>query len=94
MAAYPPWPTTFFGAPSSCGPIPDMSHMTGLPPSHISTHEWCIKHGLGDEEYQGLVKLGFRIGDELEQLDDLSWRWANLGPLHKQRILAACKSNK
>ena len=58
-----------------------------------SIREWCVKHSLGEEEYQGLVKLGFRVGDELDQLDDSSWRWANLGPLHKQRILAACLSD-
>ena len=60
----------------------------GAPPPSI--REWCVKHGLGEEEYQGLVKLGFCVRDGLDQLDDSSWRWANLGPLHKQCILAAC----
>ena len=86
------WPTVqspIFGMPGlNFGPIPDMA---GLP-HHTSIREWCTKHGLGEEEYQGLVKLGFRAGDDLEKLDDSSWRWANLGPLHKQRIIAACLS--
>ena len=51
---------------------------------------WCSKHNLGNEERQGLMKLGFWVGDgNLVALPASEWEWAGLGPLHKQRILAA-----
>lgn len=52
--------------------------------------DWCNKHNLGNEERLGLLKLGFRVGDNnLITLPTSEWEWAGLGPLHKQRILAA-----
>jgi hypothetical protein len=50
---------------------------------------WCNQHNLGDDECQGLTKLGFHIGDKLDGLTKDVWEWAGLGPLHQQRILAA-----
>ncbi|KAG6904821.1 hypothetical protein DXG01_006953, partial [Tephrocybe rancida] len=52
---------------------------------------WCRQHGLGNEELEGLTKLGFRVGDsDLDDLDYWAWHEVGLGPLHKQRILRAC----
>jgi hypothetical protein len=68
------------------------THHTPAPaPSttQITVEEWCKKHNLGDDERQGLMKLGFRVGDKLDGLSKDMWEWADLGPLHQQRILAA-----
>ena len=60
------------------------------PASTSSLEDWCNKHNLGNEERLGLIKLGFRVGDKnLVTLPAPEWEWAGLGPLHKQRILAA-----
>jgi hypothetical protein len=58
-------------------------------PSQLTVEEWCNKHNLGDEACQGLVKLGFQVGDKLDMLDKDTWAWAGLGLLHQQRILTA-----
>jgi hypothetical protein len=58
-------------------------------PSQLTIEGWCNKHNLGDDECQGLTKLGFRVGDKLDALAKDVWQWAGLGPLHQQRILAA-----
>jgi hypothetical protein len=56
---------------------------------------WCLKYHLGDEEFTGLSKLGFRIGQshELVKLDASTWEWAGIPPLVKMRILAACNAD-
>lgn len=72
--------------------MPQMSSSTAAPgpPTQLTeVEEWCRKHGLGNDERQGLMKLGFRIGDKLDKLSKDLWEWADLGPLHQQRILAA-----
>jgi hypothetical protein len=51
---------------------------------------WCLKHKLSEAEYRGLCKLGFRVGDQLEGLEQELWEWAELAPLHVKRIKAAC----
>jgi hypothetical protein len=71
--------------------MPQPSSNTGTPtPSstQLTVEEWCKKHNLGDDERQGLMKLGFRVGDKLDGLSKEMWEWADLGPLHQQRILA------
>lgn len=61
-----------------------------IPAAHHAVEDWCSKHNLGNEERLGLIKLGFRIDDDnLVTLPASEWEWAGLGPLHKQRILAA-----
>ncbi|KAG6834965.1 hypothetical protein H0H93_006043, partial [Arthromyces matolae] len=55
--------------------------------------EWGKKHGLGQEELDGLTKLGYRIGDDLTSLETSMWQEVGLGPLHRQRILRACTDN-
>lgn len=63
---------------------------TVLPDQPTTATDWCRKHGLGEEECRGLAQLGFRgTGDKLDALPDDVWKWANLGPLHKQRIMSA-----
>ncbi|KAG6894622.1 hypothetical protein C0992_005365 [Termitomyces sp. T32_za158] len=64
-------------------------------PSEVSVHEWCAHHKLGDAERRGLIKLGFIVGEtaSLAALPMDMWEWAGLGPLHRQRILAACAAS-
>jgi hypothetical protein len=55
---------------------------------------WCVEHMLGDAEYAGLLKLGFRVGDghKLTNLEMSMWEWAGIAPLPRMRILAACQT--
>ena len=55
---------------------------------------WCCQHNLGDEESQCLRKLGFRVGDDLDELTDEMWKFAEALPLCRMRILRAYKSSK
>ena len=53
-----------------------------------------MQHGLGETEYEGLLKLGFRVGDghELAGLEMSVWEWAGVPPLARARILSACQT--
>ena len=59
-----------------------------------SVDDWCNKFNLGDEERQGLNKLGFRVGDKLDSLTNDVWDWAGLAPLCRMQILAAYQSSQ
>jgi hypothetical protein len=50
---------------------------------------WCLKHNLGEEERQALIKLGFRVGDNMKKVTPAEWEWTGLPPLPRQRILDA-----
>lgn len=67
--------------------------MLGIPQPQngLSVNEWCTKHGLGEEECRGLIKLGFQVGNDLDVVDIEMWQWAGLGPFHRHRIMSACK---
>lgn len=60
--------------------------------TNLNIEEWCNKHNLGVKEYNGLVKLGFRLDkpEELYGLDEATWASVGLGLLHQHRIKAAC----
>ena len=53
-----------------------------------------MQHALGEGEYDGLIKLGFRVGEghELANLEKPMWEWAGITPLARVRILAACQT--
>jgi hypothetical protein len=55
---------------------------------------WCMQHALGETEYEGLLKLGFRVGDghQLAGLEVSVWEWAGVAPLARARILSACQT--
>jgi hypothetical protein len=58
---------------------------------------WCHRHNLGDEESQCLRKLGFRFGNDLDELTDEineMWKFAEALPLCCMRILQAYRSSK
>jgi hypothetical protein len=50
---------------------------------------FCDKYDLGDEEREGLRKLGFRIGDVLDTITESEWAISGLPPLHRRRVLLA-----
>jgi hypothetical protein len=52
------------------------------------------KHGLGDEEHEGLRKLGFRIGDALDTVTKSEWAISGMAPLHRRRVLLAWNTEK
>jgi hypothetical protein len=64
-----------------------------IPSARMGVDQWCDKFDLGDEERDGLKKLGFRVGDDLTTVDEGMWDYSGLGPLHRQRILAAFKAS-
>jgi hypothetical protein len=68
------------------------------PHGNISTADavvaWCRQHDLGDEESQCLKKLGFKVGDDLDELSDEMWKFAEALPLCRMRILRAYRSSK
>jgi hypothetical protein len=92
---YPPLPWGYplpmapGSAPTPPMSVPQLSSSTPAPFTQLTVEDWCRKHNLGDDERQGLMKLGFRVGDKLDGLSKDMWEWADLGPLHQQRILAA-----
>lgn len=75
--------------------MPQLSSSTPAPSStQLTVEDWCKKHNLGDKERQGLMKLGFCVGDKLDGLSLGMWEWADLGPFHQQRILAAYSNDQ
>jgi hypothetical protein len=80
------------GPPTMRQPEPGTSH------GNISVADavaaWCCQHDLGDKEAQCLRKLGFKIGDDLDELSDEMWKLAEALPLCRMHILRAYRSSK
>jgi len=55
---------------------------------------WCHQHKLGDEESQCLQKLGFKVGDDLDELTDKMWKFAGALSLCRMWILRAYRLSK
>ena len=96
VPGYPPMPWGY-PQPHTPGSMPSSAHALPTPSmlmqasssvNQLTVEEWCNQHNLGDDECQGLTKLGFHVGDKLDALAKDVWEWAGLGPLHQQRILA------
>jgi hypothetical protein len=96
VPGYPPMPWGYL-QPHTPGSMPSSAHASPTPSMLIQasssvnqlTVEGCNQHNLGDDERQGLTKLGFCVGDKLDALTKDVWEWAGLGPLHQQHILGA-----
>jgi hypothetical protein len=74
-------------------PAPDPNTFPG--PAVQDLKAWCMQRALGEAEYKGLLKLGFRVGDghELAGLEMSVWEWAGIAaPLARARILSACQT--
>jgi hypothetical protein len=94
-SAVPPNPFGYSPTPNSTSTQQAVGSSSSLTLSaRLTTVEWCHKHGLDDKECRGLDWLGFRAGDKLDMLSDDVWQWANLRPLHKQRILCAYQTEQ
>lgn len=68
---------------------PSHATMQNNPLSGPSLDRWCLKHNLGEEERQALIKLGFRVGDNIKKVTPAEWEWTGLPPLPRQRIMDA-----
>lgn len=55
----------------------------------MAVKAFCDKYELGDEEREGLRKLGFRVGDALDTVTENEWVISGLAPLHRRRVLSA-----
>lgn len=78
-----PWGYASLMAPNSA-PMPQLSSSTpqAAPSTQLTIEDWCRKHNLKDDKFQGLMKLGFYVGDKLNGLSKDMWEWAGLGLLH------------
>ena len=89
-------PTVNFPQTSlSSGPpqIPVHAEPTSFPATH-DLKAWCVQHGLGEAEYDSLLKLRFQVGEghELTNLEMSMWEWAGIAPLARMQILTACEA--
>ena len=86
--------------PVSYHPIHGTGHLiTPVPPpnfsnssQHKAIHEWCTTKNLREDEFNALVKLGYRVGNEfkvaeLEKCPD----WTSLAFFVRRRILDAIR---
>jgi hypothetical protein len=84
---------------SPSGPGPTTVYQTGpsAPTGNTSIVDaaaaWCRQYNLGDEELRCLQRLGFRVGDNLNDLTDEMWNFAEALPLCRMRIIRAYKSS-
>jgi hypothetical protein len=90
--ALPPPPNGCIPPPSPWGQVTNQT--TPLPAIDLNPRvkelkSWCTQVGLGDEEFQGLNKLGYRVGESLDAITLGMWEYAGLGPLHQVRISGA-----
>lgn len=68
--------------------VPEQSN-PGLSVPQVAVKAFCDKYDLGDEEREGLRKLGFRVGDALDTVTESEWVISGLAPLHRRRVLLA-----
>ena len=85
----PPWG---FPGPASQSPTksPDKSNLNA--PVSDNLKAWCEKHSLSQQDYEGLTKLGFCVGETeaLAALELSTWVWAGIPPLQRAHILEIC----
>lgn len=90
-----PMPSLFSGMPLTTTP----TKATAGPSASRAAdrdiiNEWCNTYELGEDERQGLAKLGFKAGDKLDGLTNSVWEWAGVAPLCRLRILAAYETSQ
>lgn len=73
--------------------IPILSTPT-LSAPQAAVKAFCDKHEFGEEEREGLRKLGFRIGDDLDTVTESEWVVCGLAPLHRRRVLLAWNTER
>lgn len=75
-------------------PEPSTSTFHGTIDTADAVGAWCQQHDLGEDETQCLRKLGFKVGDDLEELSDDMWKFAGVLPLCRMHIIRAYRSSK
>jgi hypothetical protein len=95
-AYYPPPPPSLH--PYASPPIPSHHHFysamemtSSPPPPECDVEDWCKRFGLGESELEGLKKLGFRVGDKLDEsiVPSSVWKEAGFLPLQWNRVREA-----
>jgi len=105
-----PTPTTPWTVATQPSPLTPGNHMPAspyTPPMHqAATHaepsqtapesvsEWCSRYHLTADEQAGLQRLGFVVGDKLDNVPDSMWEWAGLPFLRRMHILAAYQASQ
>ncbi|EED77436.1 predicted protein [Postia placenta Mad-698-R] len=90
---YPPPPSLLLRE----GPIPSSStsaddHALSSPLSAAcGVEEFCDKMGLKEVEHEGLKRLGFHVGDKLDDVQPTDWKEAGFCPLKWNRVVRAEK---
>jgi hypothetical protein len=94
--AFPPGPTSTahsdqvqLGQDNQAPAIVPKPFTSALSVSQAAVKAFCDKYDLGDEEREGLRKLGFRIGDALDTVTESEWAISGLAPLHRRHVLSA-----
>ena len=73
--------------------IPVLSTPT-LSAPQAAVKAFCDKYDFGDEEREGLRKLGFQISDDLDTVTEGEWVLCGMAPLHWRRVLLAWNTEK
>lgn len=92
---FPPSP---WGFPASHSPTksPKKINLNAPVSDDLNLKAWCEKHSLSQQDYEGLKKLGFCVGETqaLTSLELSTWVWAGIPPLRRARILEICAVEK
>lgn len=59
------------------------------PPKGMTLRDWCSNYKLDDDQYSGLVKLGFKIGMDLDDIPEEEWREAGFTRLTWKQTFSA-----
>jgi hypothetical protein len=59
-----------------------------------NVHDFCQAYGIGEEEELGLEKLGFALGDNLDEVEEREYQAAGFKTLAWKRVLKAYKKWK
>jgi hypothetical protein len=77
-------------------PTVPVSYPTMAEPYHhvITLDEFCVEFGLEETMTAKLTKLGFRVGDTVDDIlaiSDEEWKGADVSTLAKRRVIAAVR---
>lgn len=96
----------FPGGPFPYGPAPHVGDAASGRPQHehvrsssppvpeCDVHDFCVKYNLGEAAEDGLQKLGFQIGDDLNSVPQSEWDAAGFKLLAWKRVLKAYAKHK
>ena len=85
-----------FGYPSAAPPPqPSVAHVqSSPPPTGLSFDEFCNEYKLDAGSKQGLLDLGFEMGDDLSVVNETEYKAAGFRPLSWDRVRRAYRKYK